>query len=93
MHPIADSININDKVWGVYFRVLIPQLVKEGDDGNSGSTAVCDVMCLQVHIISCLLIKFLSRLKCCPRVVTTMYFNYLGVSYDISTCTSVSKYI
>ncbi|XP_027358416.1 chorismate mutase 1, chloroplastic-like [Abrus precatorius] len=47
LHPIADSININDKVWGVYFRVLIPQLVKEGDDGNCGSTAVCDVMCLQ----------------------------------------------
>ncbi|KAF1859869.1 hypothetical protein Lal_00028052 [Lupinus albus] len=47
LHPIADSININDKVWNVYFRVLIPQLVKEGDDGNCGSTAVCDTMCLQ----------------------------------------------
>ncbi|KAK7316319.1 hypothetical protein VNO77_35269 [Canavalia gladiata] len=47
LHPIADSININEKVWSVYFRVLIPQLVKEGDDGNCGSTAVCDVICLQ----------------------------------------------
>ncbi|XP_019442698.1 PREDICTED: chorismate mutase 1, chloroplastic-like [Lupinus angustifolius] len=47
LHPIAESININDKVWNVYFRVLIPQLVKEGDDGNCGSTAVCDTMCLQ----------------------------------------------
>ncbi|KAL1291558.1 hypothetical protein HN51_060080 [Arachis hypogaea] len=47
LHPIADSININDQVWSVYFRVLIPQLVKEGDDGNCGSTAVCDTMCLQ----------------------------------------------
>ncbi|KAK7266484.1 hypothetical protein RIF29_19128 [Crotalaria pallida] len=47
LHPIANSININDKVWNVYFRVLIPQLVKDGDDGNCGSTAVCDTMCLQ----------------------------------------------
>ncbi|CAI8595251.1 unnamed protein product [Vicia faba] len=47
LHPIADSININDNVWSVYFKVLIPQLVKEGDDGNYGSSAVCDVMCLQ----------------------------------------------
>jgi chorismate mutase len=47
LHPIADSININVKVWGMYFRDLIPRLVTEGDDGNSGSTAVCDTMCLQ----------------------------------------------
>ncbi|KAK7381269.1 hypothetical protein VNO78_33837 [Psophocarpus tetragonolobus] len=47
LHPFADSININDKVWSLYFRVLIPQIVKEGDDGNSGSSAVCDVICLQ----------------------------------------------
>ncbi|CAJ1947056.1 unnamed protein product [Sphenostylis stenocarpa] len=48
LHPIAESININDKVWSLYFRVLIPQIVKQGDDGNSGSSAVCDVTCLQV---------------------------------------------
>ncbi|KAL5150008.1 Chorismate mutase 1, chloroplastic [Glycine soja] len=47
LHPIADSININEKVWSLYFRVLIPQIVKQGDDGNSGSSAVCDVLCLQ----------------------------------------------
>ncbi|TKY50215.1 Chorismate mutase 1 [Spatholobus suberectus] len=47
LHSIADSININDKVWSLYFGVLIPQLVKQGDDGNSGSSAVCDVTCLQ----------------------------------------------
>ncbi|CAK8533458.1 unnamed protein product [Lathyrus sativus] len=47
LHPIAESININGNVWSVYFRNLIPQLVKEGDDGNYGSSAVCDVMCLQ----------------------------------------------
>ncbi|KAK3212616.1 hypothetical protein Dsin_017322 [Dipteronia sinensis] len=47
LHPIADSININVKVWDMYFRDLIPRLVEEGDDGNCGSTAVCDTMCLQ----------------------------------------------
>ncbi|KAJ7971026.1 Chorismate mutase [Quillaja saponaria] len=47
LHPIADSININTKVWNMYFRDLLPRLVREGSDGNCGSTAVCDTMCLQ----------------------------------------------
>ncbi|KAJ8750077.1 hypothetical protein K2173_013992 [Erythroxylum novogranatense] len=47
LHPIADSININKKVWDMYFRELIPRLVKEGNDGNCGSAAVCDTICLQ----------------------------------------------
>jgi chorismate mutase len=51
LHPFADSININKKVWDMYFRDLIPRLVEEGDDGNCGSTADCDAMCLQVRIL------------------------------------------
>ncbi|KAG5226967.1 chorismate mutase [Salix suchowensis] len=47
LHPIADSINVNKTVWYMYFKELIPRLVKEGDDGNCGSTAVCDTICLQ----------------------------------------------
>ncbi|XVF58346.1 hypothetical protein PTKIN_Ptkin07bG0058900 [Pterospermum kingtungense] len=47
LHPTADSININNEVWEMYFKNLIPRLVKKGDDGNCGSTAVCDTMCLQ----------------------------------------------
>ncbi|XP_030513751.1 chorismate mutase 1, chloroplastic [Rhodamnia argentea] len=47
LHPFADSININGKVWQMYFRDLLPRLVSEGDDGNYGSTAVCDTICLQ----------------------------------------------
>ncbi|KAL2499908.1 Chorismate mutase 1 [Abeliophyllum distichum] len=47
LHPAADSLNINDKIWDVYFRNLLPRLVKEGDDGNCGSAAVCDTICLQ----------------------------------------------
>ncbi|XP_010258849.1 PREDICTED: chorismate mutase 1, chloroplastic-like isoform X2 [Nelumbo nucifera] len=47
LHPIADSININKKIWDMYFSDLLPRLVKKGDDGNYGSTAVCDTICLQ----------------------------------------------
>ncbi|XP_044480137.1 chorismate mutase 1, chloroplastic-like [Mangifera indica] len=47
LHPIADSINLNGQVWDMYFVNIVPRLVQEGDDGNSGSTAVCDTMCLQ----------------------------------------------
>ncbi|KAF6147214.1 hypothetical protein GIB67_039344 [Kingdonia uniflora] len=48
LHPIADSININKKIWDMYFSKLLPRLVKEGNDGNCGSTAVCDTICLQM---------------------------------------------
>ncbi|KAK7274890.1 hypothetical protein RIF29_15991 [Crotalaria pallida] len=47
LHHCADSININNKIWNVYFRDLLPRLVKAGDDGNCGSVAVCDTLCLQ----------------------------------------------
>jgi chorismate mutase len=48
LHPVANSININVKVWDMYFRNLLPRLAKEGDDGNYGQSAVCDTICLQV---------------------------------------------
>ncbi|KAG9439708.1 hypothetical protein H6P81_019873 [Aristolochia fimbriata] len=47
LHPSADSINLNKKIWDMYFIDLLPRVVKEGDDGNCGSTAVCDTICLQ----------------------------------------------
>ncbi|KAG2311632.1 hypothetical protein Bca52824_023189 [Brassica carinata] len=47
LHFAADSININNKIWNMYFRDLVLRLVKKGDDGNYGSTAVCDDICLQ----------------------------------------------
>ncbi|CAB4264703.1 unnamed protein product [Prunus armeniaca] len=47
LHPCAASININNKLWNMYFRNLLPRLVKAGDDGNCGSAAVCDTLCLQ----------------------------------------------
>ncbi|KDP41260.1 hypothetical protein JCGZ_15667 [Jatropha curcas] len=47
LHPCAGSININKKVWDGYFIDVLPRLVKAGNDGNCGSAAVCDTMCLQ----------------------------------------------
>ncbi|XP_050373941.1 chorismate mutase 3, chloroplastic [Argentina anserina] len=47
LHPCASSININNKVWNMYFRDLLPRIVEQGDDGNCGSAAVCDTLCLQ----------------------------------------------
>ncbi|KAL3640179.1 Chorismate mutase 1-like protein [Castilleja foliolosa] len=47
LHAAANSININVQVWDVYFKNLLPRLVKQGDDGNYGSSATCDTMCLQ----------------------------------------------
>ncbi|KAL9389148.1 hypothetical protein Peur_017753 [Populus x canadensis] len=47
LHPCADSININKKVWNMYFTDLLPKLAKAGDDDNCGSAAVCDTVCLQ----------------------------------------------
>ncbi|KAK9698317.1 hypothetical protein RND81_08G095600 [Saponaria officinalis] len=47
LHPVADSININQQIWELYFEDILPRLVKHGDDGNCGSAAVCDTICLQ----------------------------------------------
>ncbi|KAG6708614.1 hypothetical protein I3842_06G089900 [Carya illinoinensis] len=47
LHPCADLININKKVWNMYFRDLLPRLVIVGNDGNCGSAAVCETLCLQ----------------------------------------------
>ncbi|KAL2898616.1 Chorismate mutase 1 chloroplastic [Bienertia sinuspersici] len=47
LHPFADSININKKIWDMYIKDILPRLVKDGDDGNSGSSATCDTICLQ----------------------------------------------
>nr|XP_043615958.1 chorismate mutase 1, chloroplastic [Erigeron canadensis]XP_043615959.1 chorismate mutase 1, chloroplastic [Erigeron canadensis] len=47
LHPCAQNININSKIWDMYFKDLLPRLVKEGNDGNCGSAATCDSTCLQ----------------------------------------------
>ncbi|CAM6097571.1 unnamed protein product [Calypogeia fissa] len=47
LHKAADQININPLVWKMYFDDLLPGLAAPGDDGNYGSTATSDVLCLQ----------------------------------------------
>eukprot|EP01018_Ginkgo_biloba_P014310 Gb_37545 [translate_table: standard] len=47
LHAAAASVNINSEIWNMYFNELLPRFAAEGDDGNYGSTAVCDVSCLQ----------------------------------------------
>ncbi|GMN35283.1 hypothetical protein TIFTF001_005203 [Ficus carica] len=47
LHPAADSINVNGKIWDVYFKELLPLLTEPGDDGNYASTASADLHCLQ----------------------------------------------
>ncbi|CAE6095206.1 unnamed protein product [Arabidopsis arenosa] len=47
LHPKALSVNINKRIWDVYFKELLPLFVKPGDDGNYPSTAASDLACLQ----------------------------------------------
>lgn len=47
LHPAAASININKKIWEMYFK-LLPLLTEKGpDDGNYASIAASDLACLQ----------------------------------------------
>ena len=47
LHPYAENININDQVMKVYFEELLPRICNDGDDGNYGSAALCDIDVLQ----------------------------------------------
>ena len=47
LHPHAEGININDQVRALYFEELLPRICEEGDDGNYGSSALCDITLLQ----------------------------------------------
>ncbi|KFK41353.1 hypothetical protein AALP_AA2G119300 [Arabis alpina] len=67
LHRCADSINVNKKVWNMYFRHLLPRLVKPGDDGNCGSAALCDTMCLQKLSKRIHFGKFVAEAKFCEN--------------------------
>ncbi|GAQ82935.1 chorismate mutase [Klebsormidium nitens] len=45
--PAAKDININPRIRAMYFEDLLPKIASAGDDGNYGSTACSDVLCLQ----------------------------------------------
>lgn len=42
-----NSINVNNEIRRIYERETVPHLCKPGDDGQYGSSSVCDVTCLQ----------------------------------------------
>mmetsp|Transcript_18531 Transcript_18531/g.38861 ORF Transcript_18531/g.38861 Transcript_18531/m.38861 type:complete len:355 (+) Transcript_18531:3-1067(+) len=44
---ISNDININGRVKDVYLQHIIPAICRPGDDQNYGSSATCDVSCLQ----------------------------------------------
>lgn len=46
--PCARDININSEVMELYLEHLLPGITAAGDDGNYGSAACYDVLCLQV---------------------------------------------
>lgn len=47
-NPLAEnSVNVNGELLQAYTGTLIPALCAPGDDAQYGSTAVCDVACLQ----------------------------------------------
>jgi chorismate mutase len=46
--PIKKTdININDKILNFYIEKIIPMICEKDDDGNYGSSAVCDINALQ----------------------------------------------
>lgn len=42
-----NNININDKIIGIYINEILPIICDDGDCGNYGSSAVCDINILQ----------------------------------------------
>ncbi|OUS47036.1 chorismate mutase [Ostreococcus tauri] len=47
LHPAAEAININDRIMDMYVNNLLPEMCEGGDDNNYGSSALCDLACLQ----------------------------------------------
>eukprot|EP01024_Parvocaulis_polyphysoides_P064027 TRINITY_DN7427_c0_g1_i1.p3 TRINITY_DN7427_c0_g1~~TRINITY_DN7427_c0_g1_i1.p3 ORF type:complete len:215 (-),score=19.96 TRINITY_DN7427_c0_g1_i1:1452-2039(-) len=45
--PYAKSINLNTDLLRLYIQDLIPAITQKGDDGNYGSSGLCDVNALQ----------------------------------------------
>lgn len=42
-----NDVNINDRIFHHYISAIVPDLCQAGDDGQYGSTALCDIACLQ----------------------------------------------
>lgn len=46
--PGAHNINLNKKILPLYLETILPGITQPGDDGNYGSSAMLDVLALQV---------------------------------------------
>jgi len=44
---VPQSININDEILQLYIDKVVPSICPEGDDEQHGSSALCDIACLQ----------------------------------------------
>jgi chorismate mutase len=72
-NPLRENaVNINDRIRRVYESEIIPSLSGEGDDFQYGSTAVCDVACLQALSKRIHYGKFVaeSKLRETPEIFT-----------------------
>ena len=47
--PCAGRININGDIMALYLEQLLPGITAPEDDGNYGSAACLDVLCLQAR--------------------------------------------
>ncbi len=45
----AERININSEIMALYLEQLLPGITAPADDGNYGSAACYDVLCLQAR--------------------------------------------
>lgn len=47
-NPLVDNdVNINDRIRVIYEQKIVPRVCREGDDQQYGSSALCDIACLQ----------------------------------------------
>jgi hypothetical protein len=51
--PGARKINLNKQILPLYLETILPGITQPGDDGHYGSSAMLDVLALQVLYASC----------------------------------------
>ena len=52
LHHVAGAININAEILDTYLSEILPGITEDGDDGHYGSSAVYDVLLLQVCFLN-----------------------------------------
>jgi len=57
------SVNVNDRILSLYKSHILPAICRLGDDGQYGSSATCDVACLQALSMRIHYGKFVAETK------------------------------